>query len=336
VKAIPQVFRSVSRRSWLLVLAFACAYGVHTNGEAEFRTISAAPFVVNLPPQDQYLYGSPFTFLLGAYYQHHGLDYAWAFLIVNSIGLAVFFVSLAAVLSRDCPAHGRDLAAVVLFSSPLLFVLLSWVGKSDSYLLAFYFLFLLSESSATRTVLCCLMVICHRELSVALLFVHLCFDRSSWRAAIAGVLVGETAVYAYTHLLLSSIPASRAGFARDHAIELWQLFRAHPLLHIAATFGPFWVFGWNRAFATPVRAFGFAAAFALAAASYDFTRIFVIVATPLLLAIAREVVLEATTGDEPRGRRWLDPQLLWPLMFTQFQYAGARLLFAQGLRLSLR
>ena len=36
------------------------------------------------------------------------------------------------------------------------------------------------------------------------------------------------------------------------------------------------------------------------------------------------------------GRSWSDARLLWPLMFAQFQCAGARLLFAQGLRLSLR
>lgn len=125
--------RFVCRHSWALVPAFACVYGIQTNGEAEFRTISAAPFVVNLPLQEQYLYGSPLTFLLGSYYQHHGLDYAWAFLVVNSLGLTAFFASLAAVLSREAE-EGRGLAAVVLLGlwlPPLVLSLAAPGGWTD-------------------------------------------------------------------------------------------------------------------------------------------------------------------------------------------------------------
>jgi hypothetical protein len=216
----------VGRHPGLAVAAFAGLYGLQTNGEAEFRTISAAPFVVNLPAQDQYLYGSPFTFLLGSYYQHHGLDYAWAFFTVNALGLAAFFSSLYALMVRQFQSESRGAAALVFFSSPLLFVLLSWIGKSDAYLLAFYFLFRLTGSGFTQLLLCALMTVCHRELAVVVLLVHLCLDPGRWRPAALGLLAGEAAVYLYTHALLSSVPASRAGFVVDHAAELWRKFRS--------------------------------------------------------------------------------------------------------------
>ena len=84
---------------------------------------------------------------------------------------------------------------------------------------------------------------------------------------------------------------------------LWSIFWSHPILHIAATLGPFWIYGATRLFTNPLRAALFALALALAVMSYDFTRIFVIVSTPMLLQITREVVADNARdgGGSPRS-----------------------------------
>src|SRR6516225_340400 len=166
----------VCRHAWIAIALFAWAYGVRTSGEAEFLTISVAPFALNLPPQDQYLYSSPFTFFVGSYYQHHGLDYAWAFFVVNALGLAAFFGSLSRLLATERFVN-RSAAALVLFTSPLLFVMLSWIGKSDAYLLAFYFMFTLSESRVAQVILAGLMITCHAEMGAVVLGVDWCLTR---------------------------------------------------------------------------------------------------------------------------------------------------------------
>jgi len=326
----------VCRHAWIAIALFAWAYGVRTSGEAEFRTISAAPFALNLPPQDQYLYSSPFTFFVGSYYQHHGLDYAWAFFVVNALGLAAFFGSLSRLLATERFVN-RSAAALVLFTSPLLLVMLSWIGKSDAYLLAFYFMFTLSESRVAQVILAGLMITCHAEMGAVVLGVDWCLTRKRTVAIALGVIAGEAAVFTYTHLLLSPSPDSRVTYAMAHAAELWTIFRSHPFLHLAATLGPFWLYASTRMFRHPVRPVLFAAALTLAAASYDFTRVFVIVSTPMLLVITREVVADSfRDGVISIGRHRLSVCALWPLMFFQFQYAGFRLLFAQGVRVALR
>jgi hypothetical protein len=336
MRAIRQALELVCRREWIAIVLFAWAYGLRTIGEAEFRTISAAPFRMNLPAQDQYLYSSPFTFFLGSYYQHHGLDYAWAFFVVNALGLAAFFVSLYRLLGTG-GFRDRSAAALVLFTSPLLFVLLSWIGKSDAYLLAFYFMFTLTKSRASHAVLSALMILCHAEMGAAVLCVDWCLTRRRGTAMAIGLIAGEAAVYAYTHFLLSPMPASRATYALDHMAELWRIFWSHPIVHIVATLGPFWVYAATRVFTNPLRAALFAIALALAMMSYDFTRVFVIVSTPMLLQITREVVADnARAGGLRIGRYSVSVCALWPILFLQFQCAGVRLLFAQGVRVALR
>ena len=336
MRIIRQASEFVCRHGWIAIALFAGAYGLRTNGEAEFRTISAAPFAMNLPAQDQYLYSSPFTFFLGSYYQHHGLDYAWAFFVVNALGLAAFFVSLYRLLATG-RFGDRSAAALVLFTSPLLFVMLSWIGKSDAYLLAFYFMFTLSESRVSQAVLAGLMILCHAEMGAVVLCIDWCLTRRRGVAIALGVIAGEGAVLTYTHLLLSPSPDSRVTYVLTHSAELWIIFRSHPFLHLAATLGPFWVYAATRVFTDPLRIALFAVALSLAAASYDFTRVFVIVSTPMLLAITREVVADSGQDGVIRvGRRRLGVCALWPLMFLQFQCAGFRLLFAQGVRVALR
>ena len=326
----------VCRHPWLAIAVFVAAYGIRTNDEIEFRTTSAAPFGMNLPPDHQFLYGSPFTFFVGSYYLHHGLDDRASYFVVHLLGVALLCVSLRKALARGLDDEGLRLATIVTSSSPLLFVVLSWIGKSDAYLLAFFFLLTLTESAATQAVLCVLMVLCHRELGAAVLAAYLLLGRGSWRPIVLGLALGETALVAYTQLLLSSAPESRAAYAVSHAAIFWNAFWSHPFLHLFASFGPFWVYVVTRKRLTPASAVIVVAALALSIVSQDFTRVFVIVSTPLLLEITREAVADFRQhGGIAIGRRRLGMHVLWPLMFVQVQLAGAKLLWARGVDIVL-
>src|SRR5438093_1027701 len=91
--------RSLSNAVWehpgLAVALFVAAFGMRISDvdRIEFRTISAAPFTMSVPAEHQFLYGSPFTFFLGSYYRHHGLDDRSAFAIVHGLGELLFFAS---------------------------------------------------------------------------------------------------------------------------------------------------------------------------------------------------------------------------------------------------
>ncbi len=326
----------VCRHPWLAIAVFVVAYGIRTNDEVEFRTISAAPFGMNLPPDHQFLYGSPFTFFVGSYYLHHGLDDRASYFVVHLLGVVLFFVALRKALARGLDDEGRRLATIVMLSSPLLFVVLSWIGKSDAYLLAFFLLLTMTASAATQVILCALMVLCHREMGAAVLVAYLFLKRRSWRAIVLGLALGEIALLAYTRVLLSSVPESRITYAVSHASMMWSIFWSHPLLHLLASFGPFWVYVVTRKTLTPAAGAVFVAALVLSIVSQDFTRVFVIVSTPLLLEMTREAVAELTQrGGIAIGGYRLGIQALWPLMFVQVQLAGPKLLWARGVDIVL-
>ncbi len=321
----------VCRHPWLAIALFVAAYGIRTSDQVEFRTISAAPFGMNLPPEHQFLYGSPFTFFVGSYYQHHGLDDRAAYFVVYLLGIALLCVSLRKALARLVGDEGRRLATIVMLSSPLLFVVLSWIGKSDAYLLAFFFLLTTTESAATQVVLCVLMLLCHREMGAAVLLAYLCLKkRRAWQPIVLGLVLGETALFIYTRVLLSSVPASRTAYAVGHASALWNIFWSHPFLHLLASFGPFWVYVMTRKTVTLAAAAIFIVAMVLSIISYDFTRVFVIVSTPLVLEVTREAVADFTQhGGIAIGKYRLGLHALWPLMFVQVQLAGAKILWAR-------
>jgi len=314
-----------ARHPWIVLALFAAIYGVQTTGLPQFRIAAPAPFTTMLGPDDQFNYGSPLTLVLGSYYIHHGIPDAWAFAIVNTIGLLFCAAALEAYVSRRFPPDRRGTALLVAMTSPLLFVLLSWVGKSDPYLIAFFLLSSLTPSAGTRALLCACAVLCHQTLGAAILLAGLCFEPAPWRSVVAGVLAGEALVWLYAHVLLTSVPVSRAEYALDHLRELATILWRHPALHLWATLGPFWVFAiGQRRLITGTRTLVFAAAVALAAASFDFTRVFVIIAFPLVLDVTRELVAS--------GSRIVTA---WPLLFLQVQCAASRLLFAQGVRVRI-
>lgn len=315
--------------------ALVWLYGWRTIDTVEWRTITAAPLSVTLDPGQQFLYGSPFIFLLGAYYQRQGLDFVTAFVVVHGLGLVFFGYALFRCLTQLCSTTGRAAGAIVLAGSPLLFVVLTWVGKSDTYLLAFYLLLVTTRSRLTMAILCVLMVGCHRELALAMLAAHVLL-RGSVAAVALGAAIGTAGTFAYTHLLLTSVPSSRFDFVLAHVRDVVRGVIAHPVVHVAATLGPFWIYLCRPAAFTVARVVVLGMAAVLACVAYDFTRVFIIAATPLLLVLTEEVVAELREMGSVRlfGRR-VGLGALSLLAVLQLQVMGAKVLWVRGFEWTL-
>ena len=328
------VIRGVFTPALLMLPALVWLYGWRTIDTVEWRTITAAPFAVSLDSSQQFLYGSPFTFLLGSYYQHHGLSFDAAFVTVHGIGLALFAYAVFRSLTALCSADGRAAGAIVLAGSPLLFVVLTWIGKSDAYLLGFYLLLVSVRSPLTQSILAVLMIACHRELAIAILAGHMILHGYA-KGVSVGALTGVAGSYAFTHLLLESVPASRFDFMLAHAGDLLRSMAAHPLTYLLATLGPFWLYVARPSALTASRGAVLLMAAVLAAVTFDFTRVFVIVATPLLLVLTKDVAAELRSGGMLFWGHRVGVGALAALAFAQIQVAGAKVLWIRGIEWTL-
>ena len=328
--------RSAPWLALLMLPVLVWLYGWRTIDTVEWRTITAAPFAVSLDPSQQFLYGSPLTFLLGSYYEHQGLDFEAAFVVVHGIGLVFFAGALFRCLTTLCSSSGRAAGAIVLAGSPLLFVVLTWIGKSDTYLLAFYLLLVTTRSRLTTAMLCVLMIACHRELALAILVGHVLLLDGLLAPIAIGAATGTALSFLFTHGLLTSVPASRLDYLVANARELTRGVVLHPLVHLVATLGPFWIYVCRPSAMTAARMAVLAMAVLLASLAHDFTRVFIIAATPLLLALTQEVVAELRDAGGVRlfGRPVGLGMLSW-LALLQLQVIGAKVLWIRSVEWAL-
>src|SRR5262249_10204580 len=171
----------------LLVGVFAAIYGLKLSDAAEFRAIALDPFRVAVPPDHQFLYGSPFTFLLGNYYVHHAVDVDAAFYLVAACGAELLAIAIHRAFGAMLPPEARPVAVLVLFTSPLLLVVNSFVGKSDPYLIAFFLLLTTATSAGSIVILATAMPLCHSELGAIILAGYLCLHPDRWRPIVTGL-----------------------------------------------------------------------------------------------------------------------------------------------------
>ena len=314
----------------ITVPLFVWLYGWQSIDLVEWRTLTAAPFMLALDPAQQFLYGSPFSHLLGAYYQRQGLGVGESFIVVHGLGLLLLAYAVFRALITRCGADYWGAGALVIASSPLLLTIVSWIGKDDSFLLAFYLLMLMSKSPLTRAILCALMVTCHRELAVAMLVAHVLI-RAEGMAIAAGATLGLALSYLYTNALLNTAPLTRLDYMLDHARGLVAGVVARPLAHFVAALGPFWLYVLRPSSLTLRRLAVLGIAAAIASMTLDFTRIFVLAAAPLLIELTEELVAEDREygGIALLGRRW-PVAVLGILAFAQLQLAGDRLSWIRG------
>ncbi|MBY0493536.1 MAG: hypothetical protein K2Y23_04925 [Cyanobacteria bacterium] len=312
------------------VMLFVWLYGWQTIDLVEWRSLTAAPFSVTLEPSQQFLYGSPFAHLLGAYYQRQGIGVVESFVIVHAAGLILLAYAAARVLISRCGVDQLAAGVLVIAASPLLLTILSWIGKTDDFLLAFYLLLLVARSPLTRAILCALMVLCHRELAVTMLIAH-ALVRAEGVALAGGAAAGLAISFLYTNVLLDAAPATRLDYLLEHARVVLSGAVRHPLVHFAAALGPFWIFVLRPSALTIRRTAVLGMAAVVAAMTLDFTRIFVLASAPLVIQLTEEIVAEIRDhgGIVLLGSR-LPVSVLGILAFAQLHLAGDRLSWIRG------
>ena len=308
----------MARRPWLLAALVAIAYGVRLNDTRELVDAAVDPYRMALPPEREFLYGSPLPLFLVSYFIHQGLPGMAAYIWVQVMGAALFLVGLHRVVGRGVSRETRNLTLTVLLTSPLLVTLLWWIGKSDLYLLGFFLLLTCSPSQASQVGLASLMIVSHGELATIVLLMHGLLTPGRWRAIAVGLIVGHAMLAGYTGML-SPQPTSRADFAWQHAAELIGIFAATPLLHLVTPATLTVIYAAMRTLTwRAVTVLAVALGFAIVA--QDFTRVFTIISTPLLIDAARTIAV-----SRPSAVTWL-----WPLAFIQVHLAGTNLLWAHG------
>ena len=310
--------------------AFLWLYGWQRIDLVEWRTLTAAPFTLALDPSQQFLYGSPFAHILGAYYQRQGLDVDASFVVVHGLGFLLLAYAAFRALVARCGADQWGAGALVMAASPLLLTIVSWIGKDDGFLLAFYLLMLVSPSAVSRAILCASMIVCHRELGVVMLLAHVVL-RGEGVAVAAGAAIGLALSYLYTNVLMDVAPQTRLDYMMQHARSMIGGVIAHPFAHFIAALGPFWLYVLRPSSLTISRIAVLGIGAALASMTLDFTRIFVLATTPLLIVMTEELVVES----REHGRITLlglqvPVAVLGLLAFAQVQLAGDRLGSMQG------
>src|SRR5262245_38813557 len=115
-----RALRSASDYAWrhpsILIALFVLAYGIRYTDVEQFRAITVDPYVINVQPQYQFLYASPFTFILGSYYQHHAIDAGTSFAIVAALGLALLAAAARRWMAAEFAGADRGVAWMVLCS----------------------------------------------------------------------------------------------------------------------------------------------------------------------------------------------------------------------------
>lgn len=298
------ILRKQLLRPGVLATAVFLIYGFHWTDFDDFALLTTEPFKTLPDPGRQFLHSSPLNIFIG-WPLTHLLGAEASFLIVTALGLFALAFSLRFYLRR-LPEDQRDAVCLVLLSSPLLVVILAWLGKSDPCLLALFLVLSgVKEKSFWALVLSALMVVSHKEIGTIMLIGDCVLRRKMPAALILGAALAYALVYAY-QAALSEAPFSRIdlGFAfLKPALAGWRL---NPLTHLALGFGWFWFVLAMRSGepdlwrVLSVVALCFAAAFTTA----DFTRDLVLCASPLILYSGENV------AADPRQRAMVSG---WPV-----------------------
>jgi hypothetical protein len=307
-------------------LLFLCLYTLRITDNGDFVRLATDAFQLHPDPERQFLHSSPFTFMIG-----HGLLRAVnlfrdsvdqtlvayvAFACLSLGGLVAMWLAFV----RLTKAHFDDalLARICLLCSPLLLIATQWVGKSDPWMMAFFFLLVTTRSTLARVLLAALLVTCHKDVGAMLVVGTVLLGRERPLGPIlVGAALGLALVYAYLYLALPAPPASRADFATANMERILTCFLSRPLTYVLLSLGPFW------AVVATLRKIEwrwivyFCLALGLSVNAVDFTRIFFLLSLPLLLDVTRRVIADDVLASALRNPALRRVFVLLP--FLQFQ-----------------
>jgi hypothetical protein len=289
-----------------LLIAWLLLHGIGLNDFRDFKAITSDLSRIQVDPKDQFLYSSPFMLWAGALLRPV-LGAAPSYVLLCATGLGL----LAFTLWRHLRARFEGeagLALIFLLWSPLLIVLLHWVGKSDPYLLAFYLL-LRSSRTPLQACLCgFLMLLCHREMGTLLVVFESLRQPAAlrWRVLpglLLGVLLGHAAVYGYHHVVMATPPMGRADFLGADALLIPRTNVRNVLGFVGLSLAWYWFFVIR--FSRLIRTEGLLllAGLGFSLLTLDYTRVFTVLSFPVLLStLERGFPLASQWAHQSRNR----------------------------------
>jgi hypothetical protein len=328
-----------TRRGAVLLGAILLVTGPRFVDLDSVARLYAEPFRLLPEPMDRYLHASVSSMFVG-----HLLG-AWSPRRVQALALAAAVVAVAAVLAYGHRAiadpEERWTFFRLLALSPLLHVLVFWLGKSDPFLIAPYFLLLLSRGRAVTAVLALAMTLAYPEQATVILWVHAVLNRPP-RGVVLACVGGWAVGIGVEQLYLAQLglPGSpRALWIAQWGERLVRNNLARPITMLWLSFAWFWipvlVYVRSRRAGRALALAGLC--IAVAALSADFTRVFTLLALPLIVHVAHALAREGGGALAP----WLGR--LMPLAFLQMELAlgrawdnGWAVLLARALGISVR
>lgn len=320
---IEQISQKLYANPAWFMLVFVLVYGVGFADIPDFMRLSAEPFSLLPDISRQFLHSSPLIFFLA-----HPLT-IWlggnaSFSITMFGGLLFAFFCARAFIHYHFGSQEK-LAASLFLASPLLLIMISWIGKSDPLLIGFFCLLTMSRHWILVLWWSLLMILAHRDLGVVMLVGYALLFRPNYLALALGAAVGLLMIYGYHHYLLLEPPQTRMEFALGSLPIFIRGVAESPLAHIVLMFGPFWlaiVYLLPGISAREIVVF--LLALAAACLSLDFTRVFILAAIPLIFYLVKRMVL---LKQEPVASQHIDRLLTFlPLLsLLQAQFYSANI-----------
>lgn len=312
---------SATRRAALLFAAVVLVTGVRFADMSSLGELHARPLQLLDSPRDHYLHSSLVNIFVG-----HALQ-AVSPRRIQTLYLGAMALALGAMLLYGHRAVADPAERWTFFRilalSPLIHVLAFWVGKSDPFLVAGYFLLLLSENSLVVGALALGMTLAHLEQATVVLWVHALLHRPR-PAVLIPLLGGWLAGLGVHHVYLTELGMAgspRVSWLADRLEFLGRNNFARPYAMLALSFSWFWIpvlayLRGRREWPLPLAA---GACFLVAALAMDFTRVFTLLSLPLTVHVARGLARE--------GGGLLVPRLgmLTVLAFLQMELAIGRI-----------
>ena len=228
------------------------------------------------------------------------------YLLVTLIGFTLLTLCITLTICRMSLIR-RNTACFIVLSSPLLLILLRWMGKSDPYLVAFYVIMLNVRGHSWATAaLALLMVTAHREIGSIMLVGGLILGQIAAFPVVFGALVGHSIVWGYQSML-DTKPFSRVSFAIY--IMHTSAWKTNPISHLILGPGWFWIFIARLVNCSdaPRVLVTLAMCFVAAVATADYTRVFILCAVPLIAYAADRISKEVMQGQG---------SIRWPALFA--------------------
>lgn len=252
--------------------------------------LHANPFEILVAEKRQFLHGSLANILLGWFLgakTEAQIRLLYAAIFSLSMGMLVY-----CALKKYQNPKSAILFLLVLCASPIVHVLTTWLGKSDSLLLIGYMLLYFMDTHVLISAGAFLIVLAHKEMGIIVLAFHMAISNER---KISPVLVGLV-IGALAHALymkeLPSLPASRLDYLIANYDHIKNYFFERLGYNLWGAFVPFFVFAFIKNLLSIKAMTMSLAAFVIAMLASDFVRVYTMLSVPIFFSVSERFAIK--------------------------------------------